>query len=368
MKEAATRCIRRFDQDLASYANRSVSSRENFLRAVEFSRPQWIPIVFELLPAVWKRHGSSLEKLILRYPDIFEGYERGQISPDAANPLYIEGERVMDDWGCTWYNAQDGILGQVVGHPLENWNGLGSLRIPDPAEQADWKRLEKEKRRERDAGLPVIGFPESFAQGGFFDRLQFLRGLENLLIDFVTEPPELHELIDMVLGYNMRYVDLWLEMEVDVIWFHGDVGTQNGLLMSPETFRKWLKPSYMKMFQRCRSRGVHVWYSSDGNILEIVDDLVECGVSLHDPQVRANTIEGIARLYRGKLCALVDLDEQMLPYGTPEEIEEQVREIVQSVGTPEGGLMLYAIPSSDVPLVNIDAICRAWMKYRDAGL
>jgi uroporphyrinogen-III decarboxylase len=348
---------------MASFPNRSISSRENFLRAIEFNNPQWIPIVFELLPAVWKRYGNKLEGLILQYPDLFEGYEKGWRPPETTNPLYIEGVRVVDDWGCTWYNAQDGILGQVVGHPLEDWKDLRSLKVPDPTEQADWKGLKAQKRAERDAGLPVIGFPESFAHGGFFDRLQFLRGLENLLVDFMTDPPELHELIEAVLDYNMRYIDLWLEAGIDVIWFHGDIGTQNGLLFSPEIFRRWLKPSYTRMFQYCRKEGVHVWYSSDGNILEIVDDLIECGVSLHDPQVRANTIEGIVKHYKGRLCALVDIDEQMLPYAAPDQIEDQVREVVESVGTPEGGLMIYGIPSSDVPLRNIEVICEAWRKF-----
>jgi uroporphyrinogen decarboxylase len=342
---------------------RTISSRENFIRAIEFDNPQWVPIVFELLPSVWKKYGESLDELLLRYPDIFEGFEKGWRPPEMNNPLYSEGERLTDDWGCTWYNAHDGILGQVIGHPLENWDRLHSLRVPDPARQADWKKLKEQKKKERDLGYPVIGFPESFAHGGFFDRLQFLRGLENLLVDFITGPHELHELIDMVLQYNMNYIDLWLDAGVDVIWFHGDIGTQNGLLMSPDLFRRWLKPSYMKMFQYCRKEGVHVWYSSDGNVLEIVDDLVECGVSLHDPQVRANTIDGIAKHYRGKLCALVDIDEQMLPYAAPRDIEDQVVEVVQTVGMPEGGLMIYAIPSSDVPFDNIEALCRAWRKY-----
>ena len=348
---------------MKSFTARTISSRENFLRAIEFDNPQWVPIVFELLPAVWKKYGDSLDELALRYPDIFEGFKKGWRPHETHNPLYIEGERLIDDWGCTWYNAQDGILGQVVSHPLEDWAYLNSLQVPDPAGQADWKKLKMDKKIERDLGLPVIGFPESFAHGGFFDRMQFLRGLENLLVDFMTEPAELYELIEIVLQYNMRYIDLWLEADIDVIWFHGDIGTQNGLLISPETFRKWLKPSYKKMFQYCRKEGVHVWHSSDGNVLDIVDDFIECGVSLHDPQVRANTIEGIAKHYRGRLCALVDIDEQMLPYGTPDEIEAQVREVAESVGTPDGGLMLYAIPSSDVPLENIEALCHAWRKY-----
>ena len=212
-------------------------------------------------------------------------------------------------------------------------------------------------------GLSIIAYQGSVSHGGFFDRLQFLRGLENLLIDFMTESVELDNLIEVVLDYNMKYIKKWLELEVDVMWFHGDIGTQNGLMISPRTFRKYLKPAYMKMFQACRKEGVHVWYSCDGNILELVDDLIECGVSIHDPQVRANTIDGIAKAYKGKLCPLVDIDEQMLPFCKPEDIDNQFKEIVEKVGSSEGGLMIYAIPSMDVPLENIEALCSSWERH-----
>ena len=146
--------------------------------------------------------------------------------------------------------------------------------------------------------------------------------------------------------------------------FHGDFATQRGLMMSPEIFRKFLKSGYMEMFQTCRRRGAHVHYSCDGNLLEIVDDLIECGVSCHDPQVGANGIDAIAENYKGKLCAMVDIDEQMLPFCKPADIEDQVAEIISKVGSPEGGLVVYACPSEDVPLENIEAICSAWEKHR----
>ena len=69
---------------------------------------------------------------------------------------------------------------------------------------------------------------------------------------------------------------------------------------------------------------MHVILSSDGRLLDIVDDLIECGVSVHDPQLRPNTVEGIARAYQGKLCASVDLDQQGFPFMTPIEIDEQI--------------------------------------------
>ena len=187
------------------------------------------------------------------------------------------------------------------------------------------------------------------------------------MADLIERPNELDQLIAIVLDYNMRLIHLWLDTGAELIHFHGDIGMQQSLMMNPNTFREVLKPAYKQMFQTCRKAGAHVKYSSDGCLLDIVDDLIECGVSFHDPQVRACGINGIARAYGGKLCAMVDIDEQMLPFVSPVDIHEQIHEIVQKVGRPEGGLMLYACPSADVPLENIDAICTAWEKYCAPG-
>lgn len=106
------------------------------------------------------------------------------------------------------------------------------------------------------------------------------------------------------------------------------------------------------------------FFSSDGCLLEIVDDLVECGVSVHDPQSRANTIEGISKAYKGKLCARVDLDQQkILPFGKPPEIDKYIREIVKKLNFPEGGLTIYAEIQQPYPLKNIAAIFEALEKY-----
>lgn len=343
----------------------TINDRENYMRALEFRRPQWVPIHFGTTPSVWQKYGERLEEIVLRHPLVFPDYRPGDYRARLKGPFIAPDEWLRDDWGCLWHNAQAGMLGQVVGHPLADWRALDHYRPPDPREQFDWRRLREETGEARRRGLLTRGAYE-VTQGGFFDRLQFLRGMENLLVDFMEEPPALRRLIDMVLDYNMRYIRLWLEIGVDQMCFHGDLGTQKGLLISPATFRRHLKPGYKEMFSTCRSAGAHVWYSSDGCLLEIVDDLLECGVTLHDPQVRANTVQGIARAYRGRLCALVDIDEQMLPFCTPEEIHEQVREVVRAVGAPEGGLMIYAEPSHDVPLENIEALCTAWEEHATA--
>jgi len=180
------------------------------------------------------------------------------------------------------------------------------------------------------------------------------------MVDFVTEPPELTQLIRMLEDYEMRLIKKWLELGVDQISFHTDIGMQTGLMISPKSFRKYIKPFFTTLFQTCRSAGVHVYLSSDGCLLEIVDDLIDCGVSVHDPQLRANSLPGIVKAYRGKLCAMVDLDRQSFPFLTPQEIREQVKEVVDSMALPEGGFGLnVAVYGNDVSLSNISALCEA---------
>lgn len=340
----------------------SLSDRDNYLRALEFRHPEWIPITFDLLPAVWMRHGESLRQLALRHPEVFASPNAQDYASEDLEPFAHPDQTFVDDWGCVWHNAQAGILGQVVQHPLQDWKELRGFRAPDPDVQIDWSSMETRTQTDRDSGR-LTRANYLITQGGFFDRLQFLRGLENLLIDFMTEPPELAALIEIVLEYNLKCIRHWTDIGVDQFFFHGDLGTQRDLLISPETFRKHLKPAYKEMFTACRKAGSHVWYSSDGRLVKLVDDLIECGVTLHDPQVRANSLEGIARAYKGRLCALVDIDEQMLPFCTPEDIRRQVREVVQMMGDPSGGLMIYACPSADVPLENIEALCEAWEEF-----
>ena len=184
------------------------------------------------------------------------------------------------------------------------------------------------------------------------------------MLDFATDAPELPRLIEMLQAYELKLIEQWLQIGVDAIGFHTDIGTQRGLMIHPKRFRQYIKPLFMTLFQTCRQAGVHVSLSSDGCLLEIVDDLIECGVSVHDPQLRANTLPGIARAYRGKLCAKVDLDRQSFPFLTPQQLREQIKEVVDSMALPEGGLMvLAAVYGKDVPLRNIAAICEAMEEY-----
>jgi uroporphyrinogen decarboxylase len=113
------------------------------------------------------------------------------------------------------------------------------------------------------------------------------------------------------------------------------------------------------MFGPCRDAGIPVVFHSDGKILEIIPDLIEVGVRVLNPQCRANGLEGLARVARGKVALSQDLDRQLFPFATASEIQEHVGQVHEALVLPEGGLMLQAEISPDVPLANIDALCTA---------
>ncbi|MEI6513207.1 MAG: uroporphyrinogen decarboxylase family protein [bacterium] len=330
-----------------------ISDRENFLRAIEFRYPEWIPVGANSLRATWAKYREDLEDLYIRHPKIFGNYERGSYNWNNFEPAYTEGEYYTDEWGCVWHNLQTGLLGQCVGHPLADWSAFDNYQAPDPISGTDWEQHKRNVAENKTRGELTMGYG-----GTLFDLLYALRGFENLMMDFATDEPRLPELIQMVQNYNLKKIEKFTGAGVDVINFHGDIGTQRGPMISPAAFRKYVKPWYKTIWQACRQGGAHVYYSCDGNLLSLVDELIECGMTLHDPQSRANTLEGIRDTYIGKVCFKLDLDQQVImPFGTPAEVKSYIKHAVNMLNDPKGGFMIMFEVQPAYPLENIEAAC-----------
>jgi hypothetical protein len=118
------------------------------------------------------------------------------------------------------------------------------------------------------------------------------------------------------------------------------------------------------MYGMCHDAGSKVYMHTDGHIVPIITDLIDCGVNVVNPQIRANGLDNLARECKGKICVALDLDRQLFPFCDPSDIDGHVRESVEVLGMPEGGLWLHAECGPDVPPATIEAICVALEKYR----
>jgi uroporphyrinogen decarboxylase len=316
-----------------------MSGNQDRLKALQFDAPEFIPVGVSILPAAWMKYRDELEMIVQQHPSLFGRTEEDR-DYDAVGGTYVAGEHV-DAWGCVWSNVHHGNESIVTGHPVPTREAVHTLEAP--AED--------------------IGFPHGF----MYLRLGDLRGFEELMVDFAEGPPELRQLVDTVRHYNLRQGRLRLETmgpEPQIVYFGDDLGMQDALPMSPDTWRQYLKPCFAQIYAPFKAAGHHVYMHTDGHILEIIPDLMDCGVDVINPQIGANGLDGLVDACKGKVCVDLDLDRQLFPFYTPAEIDAHVHEAVDRLGSKEGGLWLKAEINDDIPLENVEAICAAVEKYR----
>jgi len=308
------------------------------IKAATYQYPEQIPVGFGFLPAVFIKYGSEVKKIIAKYEDMLGNWWQNYDPYANLSESYRKGG-YTDPWGCVWSNEFDGMAAIVTGHPVPTREAVHTMKVP-----------------EGDAGLP---------HGFMYLRLMDLRGFEETMIDFVEEPPELQMLIDKVLNYNLGQTKLLLENNKDkMVFFGDDLGMQKGLAIGPEKWRKYLKPCFAAIYKLCKDDGRVIYMHTDGDIQEIMPDLQECGVDMINPQIRANGLDNLERICKGKIPINLDLDRQLFPFCTPSEMREHLEECVKRLYLPQGGLGLNIEIGPDVPLENIDAICEAASEIR----
>lgn len=217
-----------------------MSHRERVLAAIEFESPDHIPTIHAALRGGYLRHGERLVELFRRYPDDFSPQPAlPEIDePPLDTPDYYREEE--DEWGCVWEYRIPGLVGIVKCRPLSDWEGLEDYRFPEPPSDSD-EAFEQEKERiaQRPQEYPALG-----GGGNFFERLQWLRGYESLMLDLIEGRAELTLLADRLLEYNLKLIRRSLRMGVDIVSFADDWGSQQQLMISPKVWREFFKPRY----------------------------------------------------------------------------------------------------------------------------
>ncbi|MHC4580771.1 MAG: uroporphyrinogen decarboxylase family protein, partial [Planctomycetota bacterium] len=207
-------------------------------------------------------------------------------------------------------------------------------------------------------------FAGSLEHGHAFQRLSYIRGYENLLLDMADDEPRLRRLIEMVEAFNAEIVRRYLDCGVAMMRYPEDLGMQAGLMLSPDNFRSYIRPMYESLMAPARQAGCLVHMHSDGDIRDLVADITISGVDALNLQDLVNGIEWIAANLKGKVCIDVDIDRQQITrFGTPEQIDGLIRQEVETLGSPDGGLMMIYGLYPGVPVENARAIADAMERY-----
>lgn len=338
------------------------NGQENFRRAIEFRLPFYLPTELAVdLNWLYDKDPAKQEQvraLQSRFPDDLLNLTSLR---NLQEPVNVDGVlRWVDEWGVHWLD--DGHGGRVASHPLSSgYEALASYTFPDP--------YHPDRFRQADAQLARRN--GRYARGAvwftLFERLWMLRGFENILVDPYLYPDEFARLRDRILEFNLVLIDQWLARGVDAVFFSDDWGWQRGLLIAPEDWRKFYKPTYARMFRRVREGGAHVWLHSCGNVTAIIPDLLDLGLNVLNPvQPQAMDLEYLAREFGGRLCFCGGVDVQgLLIRGTPDEVRREVHRLVHLFGRYNGGYIGATSHSimPETPLDNVIAMYEAFAEY-----
>ena len=329
-----------------------MTSKERVLRTLTFNHPDQLPVDCWALPEIYIKYGQGLKDIIDRYSaDIHRvAWKNAEYPFDR----YAAG-KFTDAWGCEWHNQRNGIIGEVKDSPLSDWNRLDDFKAPYHVLEKNRENIEDDIRKHSDKFI-LMG-----AEICLFERMQYIRGTENLLMDIAERSDNFFRLLEIVSDFYDKWLDMWLQYDIDAVLFTDDWGSQTSLLISPNTWREIFKPCYKKLIDKTLQRGRRVFFHSDGRIDAIFGDLVEMGCAAINSQVWIMDKEELSRKYRGKVTFWGELDRQsVLASGNVDAIMHDINIMKELFVHQGGGLIGTAAPSDDCSYDGIVACVAGW--------
>ncbi len=303
-----------------------MTSRELVRAAIDFTCPQRIPITS------FDENESDIILLDL------------SSLGDAAAPdswkwrvnKYKVGMPVKDEWGCIWKTV-DKTMGRIIHHPLSEWENFDKYHFPDPK---DKERFEEVRQKKLLASKDKYFWGRALSP---FTRMMFLRGYSKILEDLFLRKEKALTLADKVFEYEAQMAKEWAKIGIDGLEIMDDWGTQNSLMISPGLWREIFKPRYERLFNFIHTLKMDIFMHSDGQIYEIISDLIQCGVdALEVTQPNILGIEKLGKDFGGKVCFYGLADKQKtLVRGTPTEIRREVKRLIDNFGQFGGGYIAH---------------------------
>lgn len=201
--------------------------------------------------------------------------------------------------------------------------------------------------------------------GHMYENAWQVRGYEQFLMDLLTQREWAEVLLDRFCDNNLRVAVAAARAGYDCIATGDDVANQNAMMFQPDLWREVMKPRWAKVIAAAREikPDIHVWYHSDGNIWDILDDLVEIGINILNP-VQPECMDPVAIRKRfGKRLAFDGCvgTQTTFPFGTPDDMRRTVNDLAITLDAQHGGLMLSPthVLEPEVPPENVEMFFKA---------
>lgn len=318
-----------------------------------------VPRQLWTLPWATKRYKNEIEKLLLDYPDdivsVPDSHKEYTVSPIRTGDLYAIGDYI-DEWGCKFTNLQEGIIGEVK-KPLidasdEEWEDSSKIHIP-----TELLTIDKNKINEFCASTDKFvmqGDPQTC-----FERLQWIRGTENLFVDLILRPKNMMKFMEKMHEFNCQLFDTWAQTNIDALFFGDDWGTQTSLLINPKVWVELFKPMYRDYSDIAKKYGKKIFFHSDGNTIDIIPHLIDIGIDAANLQIFCIGVDELMQ-FKGKITFWGEIDRQnLLPFGSVRDIKNAVENVKECLWQDGGAIAQCEFGPGALPN-NVYAVFESW--------
>jgi uroporphyrinogen decarboxylase len=260
-----------------------------------------------------------------------------------------------DSFGVQWQLGNDGgDLGIPVNKAVDE-NSVESYVFPEINEEALGKSLNAMKDDREHFRM----FRQTFT---LYERVWALMGMEDTLAGMALEEDHVMRMFERVAEYQHRLLDRVLDEDFEGIYFGDDWGSQQGLIMGPECFRKYIKPFLKELVAKVKKHGKYVLLHCCGNIEEVLPEIIEIGVDAYNTvQPEIYDLQKIKNEYGKDLTFWGAIStQQLLPRASAEEVYEKSVKTIKTLG--KGGGYIFSPTHAltpDIPVDNVRAMLRA---------
>ena len=287
-----------------------MTSRECVIKTIRFQGADRLPFDFP------EKYGSDFTIIDM------------DPSPDARP------NNQKDEWGADWKNIGVSNLGEVKDFPLKDWAKFDTFKIPDIADPKRWNALDDARERAGNKFLMAWGI-------SLYERIHFIRGLENTWIDIYQAPDKLGRLIVIGVDMNLHASERYDQAGADGYMFCDEWGLQDRFMISPDSWREIWKPRYARIYRTAHKAGLLTFLHSCGHIVDILDDLIEIGLDVIQMDQQENMgLEMLGERFGGRITFYCPVDIQnTMVNGTLDDIRVYCRRMVNCLGKPNGGFI-----------------------------
>lgn len=351
-----------------------MTSKERFLTALKCKQPDRVPIfdflfsqkmykeVLGYLPNTYNAKDAIDLSLAMGYDGVwipFGYYETTSQKTELKENISVS------PWGTTFqYTGASWPIGAPIDYPIkshEDFENYEPPRLSSTGVRIIHEQV-KDVLKIAKGRLATLGGVE-----GPFTPAWMLTGLELFSIFLHENPNVIVSLVKMATEYNLASGKAQIEGGVDGIFISDDWGFDTGLFISPVHFKKYVLPFYRQLVQTFKKMGIPVLMHNDGNLNQIIEDLVNTGIDAYHPVEKKAmmSLKEMKKRYSNRLCLIGNVDSSStLPYGSEEKIEKEVVKCLR-IAAPRGGYICASDHSlhDDIPLRSVLKMIETVKKY-----